>query len=110
MPDLGTLESRADGAVNRDGRRQNHLATFGALHARTAGGQCASGRRFPAQAPAVRDCLPARVLLGSLRRELEAHECLAADDLRVVTRLDHIRLTGREFDNCSILVRHAHPS
>src|SRR5262245_6926872 len=49
-----------------------------------------------------------RVLLGGLRLELEAHERLVADDLRVVARLYHVGVAGADVDDGSVLVRDAH--
>ena len=44
-----------------------------------------------------------------MRLELEAHEALAAEDLRVVTWLDHIGLAGPNLEDGAVVVRHAHP-
>src|SRR5215208_7255001 len=52
----------------------------------------------------------ARVILGRLRLELEAHEPLLAKDPGVVTRLDDIRIPGAELELRAVLVRHVHPA
>jgi hypothetical protein len=42
--------------------------------------------------------------------ELEADEGFAANDLRVVARLDHVSLAGTDLELGSIFVRNSHPA
>jgi hypothetical protein len=49
-----------------------------------------------------------RVLLGGLRLELEPHDALVADDPRIVTGLDDVRLAGPDLLFRAVFVGHLH--
>src|SRR5262249_45755173 len=56
----------------------------------------------------VRRLLRAGVLLSRLRLKLEADERLVADHMRIVSGLDHIRVTGSNLNLGAVVVGHPH--
>src|SRR5689334_24806324 len=70
----------------------------------------ATATRSTSRRQAISHALPARVLLGRLRLELEPDELLVPEDPRVVARLDDVGVAGTELQLGAVVVRDVQPA
>src|SRR5262249_2054004 len=95
----------AGSEAHQDSTRAPKRATRRSRVASSVGEEKSKGRGGSPLPP-----LPARVLLGGLRRELVSDELVVPQDLRVVPWLDHVCVAGADLDDGAVVVRDPHPA